>query len=147
MIDLVHRNCCIKADVVAHDERESGLRGILNYGHTIGHTLETVLKDRGLHHGEAVALGIIAANRLAVKRQLLTQPDSDRITRLLQAFNLPTRLDPPIPADDLYQALLQDKKFRAGKLSFVLPSSLGSCRFVTDLTKEEILWAIRSLEQ
>ena len=145
LVELVARNCRIKAAVVAADERESSLRGILNFGHTIGHTIETVMADRDFHHGEAVALGMIAAAKLAVKRGLLTTDQAGRITNLLAAFGLATTIEKPIPTDDMYQAMRHDKKNKAGRIRFVLPRGLGRCEFVDDLTEAEIKEAIKSL--
>jgi 3-dehydroquinate synthase len=145
MVKLVVRNCRIKAAVVSEDEREAGLRGILNYGHTIGHAIETVLKERDYHHGEAVALGMVGAARLAVKRKMLSQEDAQRMVRLLKAFNLPTEIEGEIPAEELYTAMKHDKKVQQGKIKFVLPTGLGSCEFVSDLTEEEIKEAMREL--
>jgi len=145
LIDLVARNCRIKAAVVAADEREANLRGILNYGHTIGHAIETVLAQRDYHHGEAVALGMVAAGRLARQRDALQQVDAQRIIGLLDAFGLPTSLPSPVPVERLYQAMRQDKKVEQGKLRFVLLRGLGACEFVTDLTETELKGAIESL--
>ncbi len=145
MVDLVVRNCRIKAEVVSADERESGLRGILNFGHTIGHTLETVLADHDYHHGEAVAMGMVAASRLAVQRDIFEDRQAARILKLLGRFNLPTVADKPLPPDQLYEAMKHDKKVQDGKIKFVLPTSLGDCTFVSDLTESAIKAAIRQL--
>ncbi|MBN1436098.1 MAG: 3-dehydroquinate synthase [Sedimentisphaerales bacterium] len=142
---LVVHNCKIKSAVVAADERESGLRGILNLGHTIGHTFETVLPGHPYHHGEAVSLGTVAALRLAQHRGLMDEPAVQRCIRLLEAFNLPTKLAADVPIDDLYTAMLQDKKVKAGKIVFVLPTQIGDCKFVDDLTVDEIKNAIAEL--
>ncbi|MCK4629339.1 MAG: 3-dehydroquinate synthase, partial [Sedimentisphaerales bacterium] len=145
MIDLVVRNCRIKAAIVSADEFESGLRGILNLGHTIGHTIETVCADRDVHHGEAVSLGMVAAARLAIGRGLLKAETIDRITALLNRLNLPTSVSEELPVDKLYEAMKQDKKVRAGKIRFVLPTSLGSCTFVDDISEDDIKNAIKEL--
>ena len=145
MVSLVVTNCRIKAAVVGDDERESALRGILNFGHTIGHTLETVLPGHPYHHGEAVSLGMVGAARLAVDRALLTPTDLDRLIALLHRVNLPTSLAGAPPTDLLYEAMLQDKKVKAGKITFVLPTGLGSCTFVDDITESQIKAAIESL--
>ena len=145
IMKMVEKNCRIKAEIVSADESESGLRGILNFGHTIGHAIETVLADRDYHHGEAVALGMVAAARLAVKRSLITLDDCDRIISLLAAFNLPIHITGELPADLLYQAMLHDKKVKDGKLNCVLPTAIGSCVFVDDLAEKEIKEAIGNL--
>ena len=145
MVDLVVRNCRIKAAVVSADELESGLRGILNLGHTIGHTIETVCADRDVHHGEAVSLGMVAAARLAAGRGLLKTETIERIIALLNRLNLPTSVSEELPVDKLYEAMKQDKKVRAGKIRFVLPTSLGSCVFVDDISEADIKNAIKEL--
>jgi len=145
LVDLVVRNCQIKAEVVSADERESGLRRILNLGHSIGHAIETVFAGGDYHHGEAVSLGMVAAARLAVARKLLKEPLLPRIVNLLQAFDLPTGIQGDIPVDDLYQAMLHDKKVEAGRLNFILPTALGNCTIVSDLTETQIKTAIASL--
>ncbi len=163
--NLVAHNCKIKADVVAADEQESGLRRILNYGHTIGHTFETVLageacpgdlimtspasqqniKANGVHHGEAVSLGIIASNHIAQKRGMIDSAQSQRIASLLESFNLPTAITGTLPTDNLHHAMSQDKKVSAGKIVFVLPTTIGNCTVVNDLTEQEIKEAINAL--
>jgi 3-dehydroquinate synthase len=168
MVELVERNCQIKAAVVQADERESGLRGILNCGHTIGHAIETVWAAHGgdIHHGEAVSLGLVAVGRLAVRRGLLRQDDLERICRLLSSFRLPIRITArsnkervgqgptlqelpgelsEMPVAELYEAMQQDKKVRGGKIKFVLPKGIGDCVFVDDLTESEIQPVIHSL--
>jgi len=147
IIDLVERNCRIKADVVSADERESGLRGILNFGHTIGHAIETVLPDRDYHHGEAISLGMVAAADLAQKRNLLKADQAVRIVNLLEKFDLPTSFAADVPTKKLCQAMRHDKKVKAGKINFVLPTSLGTCTFVDDLTETEITHAISALRK
>ena len=147
LVEIVVRNCRIKAEVVSLDEREANLRGILNYGHTIAHAIETVLTERDFHHGEAVALGMIAAARLATRRSLLKAEQGQRIFNLLKAFDLPTYIAGDLPVEQLYQSMRHDKKIREGKINFVLPTSLGSCTFVNDLTEKEIKNAILSLTQ
>lgn len=145
LVELVVRNCNIKAEVVSADERESGLRRILNLGHSIGHALETVFSGGDYHHGEAVSLGMVAAARLAVGRKLLKESLLPRIVNLLQAFDLPTGIRGDIPVNDLYTAMLHDKKVEAGRLNFVLPTALGNCTIVSDLTETQIKTAIASL--
>ena len=145
LIDLIERNCQIKAAVVSADEHESGLRGILNLGHTVGHAIETTLKNLDFHHGEAVSLGIVAVLRLARTRNLLDEQSAQKIIQLLQKLQLPTHIQGPIISNQLYQAMLQDKKVKHGKINFVLPTGIGSCNFFNDLTEPEILTAVDSL--
>jgi len=146
LMKLVEWNCRIKAAVVSADERENGLRGILNLGHTIGHTLETVLPERDYHHGEAVSLGMVAACRLAVGRQMLSDQDSRRIQTLLDRFGLPTRAEQAFPVELLLAAMRHDKKVTQGKIRFVLPTRIGDCAFDDSLSEELVQEAIRSLQ-
>ncbi|MBI9018193.1 MAG: 3-dehydroquinate synthase [Phycisphaerae bacterium] len=147
LIDIVANNCRIKAEVVAADEQEASLRRILNFGHTIGHTFETVLKQYDYHHGQAVALGMIAANDIAVKRGILSQEDSIRIKKLLADFKLPIDVEHDLPIDDMWQALLQDKKIEAGKIVFILLQAIGQCIIADDLGEKEITEAINALHK
>ena len=126
MSELVARNCRIKAEVVSLDERESNLRQILNFGHTIGHAVES-FTDFGWLHGEAVAFGMVAESALAVRMGLMDRADSERITRLLKKVGLPvdiTSLDAPV--DRLLELTCLDKKARAGKARYALAASIGS---------------------
>lgn len=93
--ELIERNCRIKADVVAADEREAGLRAILNFGHTIGHAIESDQRY-ALRHGECVAIGMVAADRIAVERGMFPEDQARRIELLIKKIGLPTRLGQPI---------------------------------------------------
>jgi len=120
------RRCCeIKAEVVSADERESGLRAILNFGHTIGHAMEALSEYVGLLHGEAISMGMRFAANLSVKRAGLAQAEADRLEALLVASGLPTRLGAKFEIDQLIAAMRLDKKARNGKLRFVLLKRLG----------------------
>jgi shikimate kinase/3-dehydroquinate synthase len=127
---IVGRCAAYKAGVVAGDERESGPRMVLNYGHTIGHAIESAASYRGLTHGEAIAVGMTLEARLAVRLGLCDAALIDRQTRVLQALGLPVRLEalcrgkPPAPAQ-VRAAMAHDKKSREGRLRFVLPQGLG----------------------
>jgi len=145
MINLVERNCQIKADIVAQDEKEHGVRGYLNFGHTIGHTFETVMKANGFHHGEAIALGMVAELRMAVKRNMFTQGDLEKVIALFEAYGLPVSLDETFPTDALYDAMKQDKKVSGGKIKFAIPTQIGECTFVNDFSESEVKWAIDTL--
>jgi len=149
--DIVTRNVEIKAEVVMADERESGLRRILNYGHTVGHALESLsLKTAGLStaaalaHGRAVALGMMAEAQIAQRRGLVGQAIVERQKNLLQRFGLPVRLKAP-DVKACLALVRHDKKAEAGRLRFVLPESIGSVRIVDDVTDEEIREALLAL--
>jgi len=123
---IVTRSVRIKADVVGKDEREAGLRRILNYGHTLGHAIETVTGYRRYHHGEAIAIGMTFAARLAVRSGLCDEGLATRQEQLLARFGLPTSLPPRTDRQRLMAAMALDKKVKGGRLHFVLPEGLGS---------------------
>ncbi len=123
---LVARCCELKAEVVAEDEREApgGRRVILNFGHTVGHAIEAVAGYGAVLHGEAVAIGMVAAARLAERRGLLPAGDVARLIALLVALRLPTEV-PGMPDDELLDAMTRDKKNQSARLTFVLPTAIG----------------------
>ncbi len=123
---IAERNCAIKYRVVMADEREeSGLREVLNLGHTVGRAVETV-SDYRLLHGEAVAIGLVAAARLSHRLGYLDAADVERIAALLTRAGLPTTLPEDIDPEALVQKLYTDKKVRDGQLRFVLPERIGA---------------------
>lgn len=128
--DILTRSCQAKAHVVSKDEKEAGLRAILNYGHTIGHAVESLTGYRLINHGEGVAIGMIAAGQIAVELGLWDQGSADRQRLLIQKAGLPTQL-PDLPIDQIVAALQTDKKVLSGKVRFVLPTQIGSV-IVTD---------------
>lgn len=113
-----------KADIVREDERETGRRAILNYGHTVGHVLESVYPGKFLH-GEAVAIGMIAANWLAVAEDSLSPGDARDIKKLIRAFKLPTKLPKDLTEEQLLDGIRSDKKRAADEVNFVLPYCIG----------------------
>ena len=123
-IYLVKRCCEIKARVVETDEREEGLRKILNYGHTLGHAIET-WSGYNLRHGEAVALGMVAEGLVACSLGFLDGKSLERIQRILEKFGLSTKLAPQARIDDIIKFTYWDKKARGGKVQYLLPSRIG----------------------
>jgi len=123
---IVAQSVRIKADVVSKDEREAGLRRILNYGHTLGHAIETVTGYRRFHHGEAIAIGMEFSARLAVRMGICDQGLVERQSRLLKQFGLPTKLPARLDQRRLLATMALDKKVKGGQLHFVLPERLGS---------------------
>jgi 3-dehydroquinate synthase len=122
---LVQRNIEIKADVVARDERESGLRKILNFGHTIGHAVET-LSDFAILHGECVAIGMVVEARIAVHVGVGDRAIVRSITDLLQAVGLPTTVPASMTTAKILDATRTDKKSRGGKVEYALPAKIGA---------------------
>ena len=121
---IIQRSCEIKAEVVTQDERESGLRKILNYGHTIGHALEAVTHYRRLKHGEAVGYGMKAAANMALKAGLLAKDERAAIDAGVDALGrLPHIHDLQVP--DILAAMTLDKKASQGKVPLILPTTIG----------------------
>ncbi|MBD2130923.1 3-dehydroquinate synthase [Sphaerospermopsis sp. FACHB-1094] len=128
---ILTHSCQAKADVVSQDEKESGLRAILNYGHTIGHAVESLTNYRLLKHGEAVGIGMIAAGEIAVKLGLWQKADTERQNALIKKAGLPTKLPAGLDIAAIIDALQLDKKVKSGKVQFVLPTQIGAV-IVTD---------------
>jgi 3-dehydroquinate synthase len=141
LLAVIKESCDIKLAVVAEDPHEHGRRRILNYGHTTGHALEAVTKYRRFRHGEAVAYGMLVAAEIAVTRGTLAGADRDALAALITKMGpLPAVAD--VAVDDLLEAIGHDKKVVAGTLHFVLPTAIGTCEVVTDVTKDEIAGAL-----
>ena len=128
---IIRRCCAIKAEVVAEDERETGRRAILNYGHTFAHSIETLTHYEVCAHGEAVAIGMHAAARLAVRLGLCDPSVAERQERLLQAAGLATRF-PQLDPAQVIAAFARDKKARGAELRFVLPRRIGCVEVVSN---------------
>ncbi len=122
---IAKENCKIKYEVVMKDERESGLREVLNLGHTVGRAIETV-SDYRLLHGEALSVGMVAEVKLAYKLGYMTAKEKERVISLLKKANLPTEIPEYIDRDVLVKKLYTDKKVKNGKLRFVVQKGIGS---------------------
>jgi 3-dehydroquinate synthase len=141
---VVERCCKLKAGVVEQDEREeTGLRAVLNYGHTFAHAFETAGGYGNWLHGEAVAAGMICASRLAARSKLISDELTNRQVTLLKKFGLPVAPH-PWPPDVLIAAMRRDKKAQAGKLRFVLPRRLGEVAVFDDVSEADVIAAFRS---
>lgn len=133
----------MKAAVVAKDEKETGLREILNFGHTIGHSIET-LKDFTLLHGECVSLGMLAALNLSFLKGGISKKEWEEIKELLVFFELPVFVT-GLTAEHIYEQLFLDKKVKDNSLRFVLLQGIGNAYCTTEVTKEECRKAILSI--
>ena len=137
LVPAIVESCRIKADVVSRDERESDLRRILNYGHTVGHALEAVTKYRRFRHGEAIAYGMLAAADLAVARGALADRERQALARLIaQLGPLPPVGD--LPIGEVLEATRRDKKVVDGTLHFVIAIQIGAAMTIDDVTEEEL---------
>jgi 3-dehydroquinate synthase len=125
MLSLIVRSIEIKADIVSRDEREEGLRKVLNFGHTVGHAIELV-SGYSLLHGEAVAIGMALEGYLAEKVGVARPGTSAAIRSALQAVGLPTALPKECDGDALIEAMRSDKKGRSGRIMFALPLRIGA---------------------
>jgi len=139
---LVARCCEIKAEIVEKDERESGVRQILNFGHTFGHALEAVTGFRKLKHGEAVGYGMIMASRLAVELGMFSGTECDRLCATIAALRRGPSLA-HLDAEDVVRAMLHDKKAREGKLTLVLPVRIGHVKLCRDVPFRLIKQVVR----
>jgi 3-dehydroquinate synthase len=138
---VITESCRIKAAVVAADEREAGLRRILNFGHTAGHALEAVTKYRRYRHGEAVAYGMLVAAELAVRRGALADRDRKALADLVASMGpLPPIAD--VSSRLMLETMTHDKKVVAGRLHFVLPTAIGATTIVDDVTEKEMKRAL-----
>ena len=130
--DVVARCCKIKAAVVEADEKESDLRRILNFGHTIGHAVEAVSGYK-LAHGAAVAMGMVAAAELAVLKGILEPKVKERLANLIHEFGLPVTIPQEYDRSRIQKYLLADKKTIGGKVFFVLPTAIGKVIITDDI--------------
>lgn len=134
----IKRSCEIKAEVVARDEREAGLRSILNYGHTIGHAIENAAGYGKLLHGEAVAIGMALEAELAARLGVAGPETPRRIKDIIASFGLPTELPPGHEAGPLIEAMELDKKTLSGELRFTLPVEVGKVELGVKVTRETL---------
>ncbi len=136
---IVRRSCELKAEVVCKDERETtGLRAVLNYGHTFGHAIEAKTSYGQYLHGEAISIGMTMAARLAKRLGLWSEKCVERQSRLLSKFGLPVVFE-GIPGERLIEAMQMDKKTLHGKLNFILPTKIGHVETVAGCNAVDIL--------
>ena len=144
LLPAIIESCRIKAEVVSADERESGMRRILNYGHTIGHALEAVTKYRRFRHGEAIAYGMLAAADLAAARGALAPRDRQALADLITLLGpLPAIND--LSAAAVVEAARHDKKVTHGRLHFVICIEIGATTVVDDVTEDELTAVLRGM--
>jgi 3-dehydroquinate synthase len=142
---VVARCCLLKARIVEKDEKESGLRAILNFGHTLGHALEAITEYKKYKHGEAVAIGMIGACRIAEEMGMLKKEVMDRIEHLIGKAGLPGRIGLELSVDSIIKVLSLDKKVRGGKIRFVLPERIGRVVVRSDVPEDIVRDVVRRL--
>lgn len=144
LAEVVWGCCRIKAEVVARDEREEErLRSILNFGHTVGHAVEALTGYERYRHGEAVAMGMVAAGRLAVALGLWRQEELNRLEALLRSLALPVRLPPDLSPEAIVEAMFRDKKAVGGTLTLVLPRRLGEVTVLRNVPVGKVLEVLK----
>ena len=142
--ELIAQCCEFKVHVVEQDEKEQGVRALLNLGHTFGHALETATNYEGYLHGEAVALGMVMAAELSSQLGFCDSGLRKTLENLLQGFGLPIKLDKQITADELVRLMRLDKKLQSGKHRLVLMKGLGQAFIETGVEESDLLSAIKA---
>ncbi|MBR8828109.1 MAG: 3-dehydroquinate synthase [Gomphosphaeria aponina SAG 52.96 = DSM 107014] len=143
---IITNSCQAKADVVGKDEKEAGLRAILNYGHTIGHAVESLTGYSVINHGEAVAIGMVAAGEIAVKLGMWTQEEAKRQNILIEKTGLPTKIPSNLATQAIIDTLATDKKVKAGKVRFILPTQIGKVTIIDNVSSELLFQVIEELK-
>jgi 3-dehydroquinate synthase len=141
MVAIVTKSCKIKAEVVGLDERETNLRAILNFGHTVGHAIEAITNYSGYRHGEAVSIGMAAASRLAARSGLCSPDVPVRVESLLRLLGLPVSA-PGISAEAILSAMSLDKKVEKGRVKMVLPKRMGEVVVTADWKESDLVASI-----
>jgi 3-dehydroquinate synthase len=143
---ILERSCQAKVDVVSKDEREAGLRAILNYGHTIGHGIESQTHYRLFKHGEAVGLGMVAMGEIALALGLWSANCRDRQQALIQKAGLPTQIPADLDLSALLASLKIDKKVKAGQVQFIMPTEIGKVNITDQVPPDAILSALQTMQ-
>ena len=144
--NILIRSCQAKAEVVSQDEKEGGLRAILNYGHTIGHAIESLTNYESLVHGEAVAIGMVTAGEIAINLGMWSEHEVERQYNLIKKAGLPTKIPTNLNPENILEILKTDKKVKAGKVRFILPEKIGQVIISDRVTAENIKPIIKKMQ-
>jgi 3-dehydroquinate synthase len=139
---IIRESIEIKADVVNQDEKEKGVRSVLNYGHTFGHVIENITNYSTYLHGEAVGIGMVMANRLALKLGYLTKTEEQTIKECLEQYNIPTTFKIK-DKEDFYNHFFADKKTLNNSIKFIIPEGIGAYKIVKNVEKEILLEVLK----
>jgi 3-dehydroquinate synthase len=131
-----------KAWVVSQDEKEKGLRAALNYGHTFGHVIENLTHYKTYLHGEAVGIGMVMANALAVELDLMTQEQANEVQALLEKYEIPTSYKIE-DIESFYEHFFLDKKSMNSQIKFILPKGIGACEIMNNIDKSTVLKVLK----
>ena len=141
IIKIIKKSCEIKAEIVSQDEEEKNIRALLNLGHTFGHAIENVLGYGKWLHGEAIACGFLIASSVAIQNKTMSINQYNDIKNLLEVFDLPTKLPKNINIEDLFNAMLVDKKVKDNKMVYVLPNGIGDSYITNKISKKMVMKA------
>ncbi|ABX08728.1 3-dehydroquinate synthase [Prochlorococcus marinus] len=144
LLEIIQRSVQTKAHIVELDEREGGIRAVLNYGHTFGHAIEALCGYGTWLHGEAVSMGMIAIGQLALERNIWNISDLERQRKVLCQAGLPT-IWPRVCAEDVIEILKSDKKVKDGEINFIVPTEIGKVEIIKNFTVNEIKQALQKL--
>jgi len=144
--EMIKRSVELKAEVVNQDEKEKGVRSVLNYGHTFGHVIENLTNYKTYLHGEAVAIGMVMANELSRELGYLSKDEADDIKKLLKKHDLPTEFKIP-DIEEFYEHFFLDKKTADNKIKFIIPEKIGKYKIVKDVDKEKVMKVLKKFEK
>lgn len=138
LLKAIAKSVSLKAKVVAEDEKEHGVRAVLNYGHTFAHVVESETNYTGFLHGEAVAIGMVMANELALKLGKISSEEAKRVKELLTRYDLPTSYAIK-DAEAFYDKFFLDKKTKEGSIKFIVPNGIGGFEIIKDTPKQTVM--------
>lgn len=138
LIKIIKRSCEIKSEVVSRDERESSLRAILNYGHSVGHAIETLTGYCSYLHGEAISIGMVYEAKLSHMLGFLTKEDFERIRKIFKEYGLPVDMPPILESSEIIKTVLLDKKNLQGKIRMVIPESIGKMKINFEVSEHDL---------
>ncbi len=142
----IQKSLELKAKVVCEDEREEGVRALLNYGHTFAHVIENETAYETYLHGEAVAIGILMANELAKQKGLLEYEDTLRVKKFFLKYKLPTTYDIK-NVNEFYEKFFLDKKSVNSKINFILPKKIGQCEIFDNISKNDVIEVLNNFKK
>jgi 3-dehydroquinate synthase len=145
LIEIITACCRMKAWVVEKDEKETGLRAILNFGHTVGHAIEALTKYKKYTHGEAVALGMIAALEISLKKRFIEQTELAKILKIYQKINLPQKLKSRLDPQDIIKTMYHDKKVAKENIRMILLKKIGEATIETIRNESIIIQALKKI--
>jgi len=143
--EMIKRAVELKADVVNQDEKERGIRSVLNYGHTFGHVIENLTNYKTYLHGEAVAIGMVMANELSKELGFLSEKEAKEIKEVLKKNNLPTNFKIK-DKEEFYNHFFLDKKTMDNKIKFIIPQKIGKYKIIENVNKDKVLKVLEKFE-